>query len=317
MRLTFLLLALVVGACGQEAPPSPSTTVAPSASAPQEASGAVDPGYMANLEEEWKQREASLVSESGWLTLVALSWLEEGESTIGSGEGSVVALPEWSAPARLGALRRQGTRVVLEPAPEAGLMHEGAPVHAALELLADTAEGGPTRVTREGLTFYVIERQGKIGVRAKDTRHPDRTHFAGIPRFPASESWRVEARFEPFTEPRKVRFPTAIGTTDEATVPGEVVFEVDGEELRLLPFQDEPSDPLFFVFADKTSGIETYGGGRFLGAEAPVDGRVVIDFNTATNPPCAFTPFATCPLPPAENRLAVRVEAGEKVPAGH
>ncbi|TNE86673.1 MAG: DUF1684 domain-containing protein [Deltaproteobacteria bacterium] len=273
--------------------------------------------YIAELEAEWKEREDRLSAESGWLTLVALTWLDEGENSLGSEPGSFVALPEWSAPASLGTLHREGEVVTLHPAEGSGLMHGDEPVTAPLRLLHDGEEDGPTRITREGLTFYVIERQGKIGIRAKDTRHPAREAFHGIPRFAADRAWRVEATFEPFDEPRKLAFPTAIGTTDEATVPGLLRFEVDGASYTLMPFQDEPSEPMFLVFADQTSGIETYGGGRFLGAEAPKDGVVVLDFNTATNPPCAFTPYATCPLPPQDNRLAVRVEAGEKTPAGH
>ena len=279
---------------------------------------AEDPAFVEQTQAAWTERAERLSAERGWLTLVALSWLEPGSSNIGSAEDSPVKLPDWSAPAELGTLSRDGEVVTLQPAPDVTLHIEDKPVEGPVVLRHDGAEDGPVRVSYKTLQFWIIERQGKIGVRARDSAHPARRDFDGIPHFEPTQQFRVSATLQTWDEPRIVSFPTAIGTTDEARVPGEVSFELNGQRMTLLPFQDDPEDDLFFVFADATSGIETYGGGRFLYADPPgEDGAVVLDFNRATNPPCAFTPFATCPLPPAGNRLSTRVEAGEKSPAGH
>ncbi|MCO4746800.1 MAG: DUF1684 domain-containing protein [Proteobacteria bacterium] len=304
MRL--LLVALATG-CG-------SPEVSPEAPAPEVAEDA----YTTAIKATWKERDDRLATERGWLTLVGLSWLEEGDTVIGSTEDAGVPLPDWSAPATLGKLTRTGTEVRFTPADGVEVSDEEAVLTEAVTLLADAHEDGPTVLTHKTLTFYVIERQGKIGIRAKDSAHPDRTAFTGVPHFDVDAAFKVSATLERYDEPRPLQFPTAIGTTEEALVPGVLTFELNGATHTLLPFQDAPDEEMFIVFADGTSGIETYGAGRFLGAPAAdSDGKVELDFNTATNPPCAFTPFATCPLPPSENRLSARVEAGEKTPAGH
>lgn len=288
------------------------------APAPTQAPSADHVAYIATLEADYQSRVDRLASETGWLTLVALTWLDKGTHAIGSAQDSAVIVPEYSAPAQLGTLTRTGTEVGFEPAGDLDITADGAPITDTLILRSDAHEDGPAKVVYNTLTFYVIERQGKIGIRAKDSAHPARAAFDGIPRFAPEASFKVTARLALFDEPRLVAYPTAIGTTDKASVPGELHFEIAGTTHVLLPFQDAPDEDMFIVFADKTSGIETYGGGRFLGASpADAEGRVILDFNTATNPPCAFTPFATCPLPPTDNRLAVRIEAGEKTPAGH
>jgi hypothetical protein len=174
-------------------------------------------------------------------------------------------------------------------------------------LRTDT-DSSPDIVTLGSLTMFVIERGGRYGIRLKDRNSRFRKEFTGLDYFPLDESYRVQARFVP--EPRKIPVLNILGQTEEMPSPGHVEFELAGRTLRLTPVQDSP-DKLFFIFRDLTSGRETYGSGRFLYTNMPKAGRVELDFNKAYNPPCAFTPFATCPLPPKENRLPVRLAAGE------
>ena len=150
-------------------------------------------------------------------------------------------------------------------------------------------------------------------MRIKDSDAPTRKHFAGIDYFDVDPSWRVEAKWEAYDPPHEVEETNIIGQTDKVIVPGAAVFEHDGQTFRVEPVIETPGDTEYFlVFADKTSGKETYGAARFVYSEAPKDGKIVIDFNKAYNPPCAFTPYATCPLPTAQNRMKTRVTAGEK-----
>ena len=138
-----------------------------------------------------------------------------------------------------------------------------------------------------------------------------RTGFLGLDYFPIDPAWRIEAKWVPFEPPREIRIASIVGTSENEKSPGKAVFDREGKTFELIPVQESP-DSLFFIFSDETSGKETYGAARFLYSDPPRGGKVVLDFNRAVNPPCAFTPFATCPLPPKENRLTVRVTAGEK-----
>lgn len=267
---------------------------------------------------DWREeRLASLQKPDGWLSLVGLDWLEEGSSTVGSAEGSAVRLPE-AAPAELGTLELSESVVRFRPAPDADLTIDGeAPGGEPVEMVPDAA-GEPTTVASGSVSFYVIERQGRFAARVKDSEAATRRDFAGIDYFPIEPAYRVEARFEPHEPPKTIPIPTVLGTDDPSESPGAVVFEMAGETYRIdaLPGGDDGS--LFLVFGDTTNGHTTYGGGRFLYTDPPAaDGTVVVDFNRAYNPPCLFTPYATCPLPPPQNKLGVAVEAGEKAAGGH
>ena len=165
--------------------------------------------------------------------------------------------------------------------------------------------------------FQLIARGSRVGVRIKDPDARARKEFKGIPAFPPSAHWRIVARWEPANPPTEIAVPNVLGEVDRSPSPGTAVFTVDGKEYRLTPVLEEGSPDLFFVFGDETNRTETYGAGRFLYAAPAKDGTVVLDFNRAYNPPCAFSAFATCPLPPKQNRLALRVEAGEKRLPGH
>src|SRR5262249_18755152 len=176
--------------------------------------------------------------------------------------------------------------------------------------------GEPEVLTMGHLKMHIIERGGRYGVRLKDSDSERRKSFTGLRWFPISESYRVTARFVPVNPPAEIPIPNILGQVSDRTSPCYAVFNLNGQELRLDPVLEEPdAEELFFIFRDGTSGKETYGAGRFLYTEKPHDGTVVLDFNKAFTPPCAFTPFATCPLPPRRNRLSVRIEAGERFSA--
>ena len=273
------------------------------------------PAEAAAQQQAWHaQRQERLQAEDGWLTLVGLHWLEEGDTSLGASPGNTLQLPE-GAPAALGTVTRRGKQVRFTPKPGVAVMVAGKPFAGGP--LRPDSEGAPDVVEVGTLRFHVISRGERLGLRVRDTASAARRDFKPIPLFPYDPAWRVEARLEPGKGPGKLAVPNVIGTVEEMASPGVLVFTVAGKEYRLTPVVEEGDDSLFLVFADQTNRGESYGSGRFLYAPLPVGGKTVLDFNRATNPPCAFTRFATCPLPPRANRLPVRVAAGEKRPAGH
>jgi uncharacterized protein (DUF1684 family) len=168
-------------------------------------------------------------------------------------------------------------------------------------------------VASDSVMFYVVQRGDRWALRIKDSESPTRKQFVGIDYFDIDPGWRIEAKWEAYDPPREIEEPNILGEIDKVIVPGAAVFEHGGKTFRVEPVIETPGDTeLFLVFADRTSGKETYGAARFVYTEPPKDGKVVLDFNKAYNPPCAFTPFATCPLPTQQNRLDTRVTAGEK-----
>lgn len=249
--------------------------------------------YQSQIAEWRRQREASLKAEGGWLSVNGLYWLHAGANRFGSGSTNDIVLPTGARQAGIFTLR--GTTVT-------------AQVNGASRALRPDSDDALT-VAR--LKLFVIQRGDRYGIRLKDPQSPMRREFQGLEYFPTREQYRVIARFVP--DARKIPIANIIGQTEPEDSPGYVVFQLQGRQLRLTPVYDDPgSKNLFFMFKDETSGKESYGAGRFLDTDPPHYGRVVLDFNKAYNPPCAFTPYATCPLPPKENRLAVRIEAGEK-----
>lgn len=267
--------------------------------------------------EKWRAgRLERLRREDGWLTLVGLFWLEEGKNRFGSDPFNRVVFPEGSAPARMGSFDLSDGTVRLLLDPGVVVTHEGKPA-SALTLKSD-AGGGPTVLQHGTLRFYVIKRGDRFGIRVKDSESGARRNFTGIESFPVDPVWRVVAQFDPYTPPRKMPIPNVLGSPTSETSPGAVVFEAGGRSYRLDAVVEEGSEELFLIFGDKTNGHETYGGGRFLYASRPgSDGKLIVDFNRAYNPPCVFTPYATCPLPPPQNKLAIPVEAGEKTYGEH
>ena len=220
-----------------------------------------------------------------------------------------------AGPAHLGVAKLAGSgEVQLVLASYSDALIDGKPVHEAT-LIDDMKAGDatPTTVSFGTASFYVIDRDGRKGLRVKDSDAPGRKHFLGIDSFAIDPSWRIEATWVPAKPGETLEMGTVIGTIDKYPVPGKLEFTRDGKHFEILPVIEVPGDSQYFiVFADRTSGKETYGAARFLYIDPPKHGKVVLDFNKAYNPPCAFTAFATCPLAPPENRLDLRVTAGEK-----
>jgi uncharacterized protein len=264
----------------------------------------------------WRaQRLTSLTSDTGWLTLAGLFWLKEGDNSFGRATSNALILDNPSLADSAGSFALSGHRVRFTARPGSGVTHDGQPV-GTLELVADTS-GDPTVLASGTLRFFVIERAGHLGVRVRDLDNPHRRQFRGLSYFPVSSAWVFDARFVPYEPVRHIRIVNILGMEEEDVSPGAVVFSRDGREWRLDTVLEQPGDQeLFIMFADATSGHETYGAGRFLYVPLPASGRTRLDFNKAYNPPCALNDFATCPLPPPQNRLTLRVEAGEKVYAG-
>jgi uncharacterized protein (DUF1684 family) len=265
---------------------------------------------------QWKaKRLASLKSDDGWLTLIDLFWLKEGENKFGSDPSNDIVLPAGKAPAFAGTLHVASGAVKLEAQPGAGITSQGQPV-TSLALQSD-ADGEPTLLELGSLSFHVIRRGEKTGLRVKDRENPARADFKGTEYYPADRKWLVAARFEAYDPPKPMPILNVLGMETEETSPGALTFEAEGRTYRLDALREKGEEQLFIIFADRTSGHETYGAGRYLYADPPgADGLVKLDFNKAYSPPCAFTRYATCPLPPSQNRLPLRVEAGEKY-AGH
>lgn len=272
----------------------------------------VDPTYAAELEAERSQRLARLTAEDGWLSLTGLYWLEPGENRFGSAEDGAVVLPDPSVPDIAGLLVVGPNSEVIAFGEEgAGVEINGEPLTEAV--LKTDGDGRPDIITAGRIQFYIIDREGRLGARVKDPEAPTRRDFEGISYFPTDPSFAVEATFEPYEEAREVAIPTVLGTDTTMLAFGVLHFSIAGRDLTLEPYAGSAEDEtMFLIFRDQTSGETSYGAGRFLSAEAPGDnGVTVLDFNRAVNPPCAFTPYATCPLPPPQNILDVPIEAGE------
>ena len=268
------------------------------------------PAYEAEIEKWREQRETRLKADGGWLTVAGLFWLEKGANRFGTDPTNEIVLPEASAALRAGVflVKSGGVSVRVEPGVDVTL--EGKPVTTMT--LKDDSNGDPDVLALGSLTLQVIHRGDRLGIRLKDKNSKLRKEFTGLHWYPIAESGRVTARWAPYDPPKEIPVPTILGTTEKMPCPGVAVFTYGGREMRLEPVLEDPdAKELFFIFRDGTSGKETYGSGRFLYSDLPADGKVVLDFNKAYNPPCAFTPYATCPLPPEQNRLDIRIEAGE------
>jgi len=271
---------------------------------------AIDPIKYSQDIEQWRaQRVTELTSDSGWLSLVGLFWLKDGANTVGSDANSDIAVAK--VPPHAGQFVLSNGVVTFETSVKNNFTVDGAPV-TSLQLTSD-ADSKPTIVRNGSLSFQIIKRGEKLGVRVKDKESPDRLKFRGLEYFPASLQWRIDARFEPYNPPKPVPILNVLNMESDEPSPGAIVFEIDGKTYRLDAITEKDEPRFFMIFADDTRGKETYGAGRYLYVEPPdKNNHVVIDFNKAYSPPCAFTNFATCPLPPKQNVLPMRIEAGEK-----
>jgi uncharacterized protein (DUF1684 family) len=260
--------------------------------------------------QEWRHGyEANLKQDDGWLTLSGLFWLKEGGNTFGTGVANDIVLPEGSAPDVAGSFIFRDGSTRLSAKPGAPVLLNGVPVLTEMPLKPDSA-GRPDRVTLgRRLSMIVIKRGTRYGVRLWDHGSPARRDFRGTQWFPVDEAYRVTARFVSYPQPKRIAILNILGDTEPSPSPGYAVFEIAGQRCRLEPVLED--NQLFFIFKDRTSSKQTYPAGRFLYSALPKDGKVVLDFNKATNPPCAFTAYATCPLPPKQNYLQVAINAGE------
>ena len=270
-----------------------------------------DPAYLDQIQKWRAQHEADLKADDGWLTVAGLFWLTDGIHRFGTAPANEIVLPEGSAPPLAGTIEHRGGKTTIKVQPGVKIESRGAPV-TAMEL--KPASGGePDVVTLGRLSLFVIERGGRQGLRLRDPESPQRKAFAGLSWYPIDESYRIAARFVPNDAGKTIPVPNVFGQVLPMASPGRAVFTIGGKEVGLDAVLERPgAKELFFIFSDGTSGKGTYGAGRFLYTDLPRDGTVVLDFNKAESPPCAFTPFATCPLPPKQNRLPIRIEAGEK-----
>ncbi|MFM7134765.1 MAG: DUF1684 domain-containing protein [Planctomycetota bacterium] len=257
-----------------------------------------------------ESRLKALAAEDGWLTLAGLDFLEEGASSYGAGPDATLRYAHATAPI-VGVFHRSGDRVAFRAAPGAAVSADGAPC-AEVVLVADDA-GKPT-VLRDGpIMITLVRRNGQLALRVRDNASPVRTGFAGVDLMPYDPSLAVEAQVAAAAPGERVAITNVTGFVEEQPVAARLRFELGGAPHEFVATAGA-GGRLFVVFGDATNGVSTYGGGRFLDIDAPFDGRTQIDFNRATNPPCSFTPYATCPLPPGQNRLPVAVEAGERAP---
>lgn len=264
--------------------------------------------------EGWRQkREDRLKADDGWLTLAGLFWLKPGANRFGADPANEIVLPA-AAPPFAGAFTLNAGRVTVDVLPGVVVTRAGQALTRA-PLRTDADGAAPDILALGSLTLQIIDRNGRVAVRLKDTASPIRRSFKGLKWYPIDPAYRVTARFIAHPQPTTITVPTVTGDAAPMTSPGYVLFQLRGKSLRLDPVVESGDTTLFFILRDGTSGHTTYGAGRFLYTELPKNDEVVLDFNQAFSPPCAFTKYATCPLPPPGNRLPVAIEAGEMTDA--
>ena len=303
LALTISLIAalgLSAGACRQTTAPSTPMTASD------------ESAYKKEIEKWQSDRVATLKKQDGWLSLIGLYWLKEGENKFGSSAANPIRLPKNRAPLVAGSLWLENGRVRMTAHPAVEITVEGSPV-AALALKDDLEAGGPTVLRFGTLLMNVIKRGDRLAVRVKDMDSRTRREFKGLDYYPIDPKWRIEGRFELYQPAKIIPITNVLSMTDDEVSPGALAFDVDGTTYRVDPILEKGETDLFVIIADGTTGKETYGAGRYLYVSPPDNaGKVVIDFNQAYSPPCAFTNYATCPLPPPQNRLPFPIEAGEK-----
>ena len=322
--LLTLMLLLGLSACGPKGADSNPAGASAAMPAQDARSAEADAAHAKEFAAFREQRHNNLKRPASWLSLVGLYWLHEGDNSAGSAPTSEVVFP-LSLPANLGTFvvpGPDGATAELRTSGGFTVNVEGEPeAKTVVPMFADSS--GKAKIVSAGsVSFFIIDRQGKIGVRIKDSESPTLKNFTGIETYPLSWEWRLRTRFEPAPPGRKIKVPNVLGQVDEQESAGIIEFEKNGRTWRMEALLGEGEDGLYFVFGDGSNGRGTYGGGRFL--EAKVEGgsrktatTALVDFNFAYNPPCVFTPFATCPLPPAESKIELPIEAGEKVWGQH
>jgi uncharacterized protein (DUF1684 family) len=264
--------------------------------------------YATEIQKHRDKRVAELTAPDGWLAVTGLFWLHEGMNTAGSDPDKAIRLPA-RAPKTLGAFELKHGTVTFTADAGVRLTAGGKPVN---QFTFEPEKEDKSAIAIAGLTMFVIKRGDRYAVRLLDPESEQRRRFNGLRYFPAQRAYHMRAAFTPYGKPKQVAVPNVLGRTESMESPGYVTFTFNGKAYRLEPvYETEKRADLFFIFKDLTSGKETYGAGRFLHAPLPKNGIVDLDFNKAYNPPCAFTAFATCPLPPKQNQLPIAIRAGE------
>jgi uncharacterized protein (DUF1684 family) len=265
--------------------------------------------YIAEVEQWHQKRIEKLKDKNGWLTIVGLYWLKEGENTFGSDKSNYIVFPE-NAPKKIGTITLKDSVITLKVNDVVNVTNDGNPVKEII--LQNDLTSNPTILDLGSLRWYIIKREDKIGIRLRDTESDLRKEFEGIEKFPVNDDWQLEAKFEVYNPLRTISLPTQLGTVVEQKSPGAAVFIVNDKEYRLDAI--DTGKRYWFIFADETNGKETYGAGRYLYMDKPDSlGNMTIDFNYAYNPPCVFTKYATCSFAPKQNHLRLKITAGEKM----
>ncbi len=271
--------------------------------------------YRATIDAVRAERNAGLRDPLSWLSLVGLHWLREGSASFGAREGNDIVLraAEGDVPERAGTLEVREGRVTVHPAPGSGLTVAGTPVTEGA-VLRDDGDGDPTVLELASLRLHVIRRgTDRLALRVRDTRAPTLLAFDGVDAFDADPAWRLTGRLVPAVAGATLKVADIVGDVTDEPTPGDIELEIAGATHRLHTLEANRGR-VWLVFGDRTNGVDTYGGGRFLvTGEVGPDGAVEVDFNRAYNPPCVFSPYATCPMVPEGNVLPVRVEAGERI----
>jgi uncharacterized protein len=268
------------------------------------------PEYFEEIK-QWDQKRAErLKADDGWLNLVGRTWLKQGENKFGSSKENDVIIESGKVPANMGVFIFHDSTVTMKVNDGVEVLFNGKPVKEIV-MIGD----GKTDMTVfqcGPIKWNLIVRDTLYGIRFRDLESEAVKNFKGIERFPVNEDWKVSADFETYNPPKKISVPNVLGQIDEEPSPGAIVFKKENQTYKLEAI--DAGDRLWFIFADGTSGEETYGGGRFLYTDkADSTGKVIVDFNKAYNPPCVITKYATCPLPPRENYIKLRITAGEKM----
>lgn len=268
------------------------------------------PEYLDEIK-QWDQKRAErLKADDGWLNLVGRTWLKPGENKFGSAKDNDVLIESDKVPAYMGIFVFQDSTVTMKVNDGVEVLLNGEPVKEIVMVGDHKKE--MTVFQYASIKWNLIVRNELYGIRFRDLESEVVKNFKGIERFPVNEDWKITADFEAYDPPKRIDVPNVLGQIDEEPSPGAIVFTKDNQTYRLEAV--DAGDKLWFIFADETSGKETYGGGRFLYTDKPdSNGKVIVDFNKAYNPPCVLTKFATCPLPPKENYIKLRITAGEKM----
>lgn len=265
--------------------------------------------YYAEIE-EWKSvRLESLRANDGWLNLAGLFWLKEGVSTFGSDDRNDIVFPKEKIPAQAGVFLLQKGVVTMTSLPDVTILADRLPLKSGVVFHPDSTR--QPKLEYGSLQWFIIKRDDHYGVRLRDLKSTVLEEFHNIDRYKTDPDFRVEAMLEIPSSPKKIEITNILGQTAAQDSPGTLLFRLHGKEYRLDALVED--EDLFIIFGDPTNGHETYSSGRYLYADKPgKDGKTILDFNKALNPPCAFTPYATCPLPPPQNVLPLAITAGEK-----